>query len=365
MSVTDSLRWMARTTGLYEPLRQARNATRDAAAKLAAVRRRHARREATAFLRVIIEPAECVARFDATYLDDLPHILRENFGLTETNFTGSYIERKFSDMWRVYHQRDGRLSIAELMRFLIDELQIDPAPFCPPIASAAVNRQHSLHLASSFRESQSRKLRGDGDLDLLRSFQREISLVSGGETQKDWEHFPLRRTTEGSEPWSEFIKGLVQSDVLRTDSPVLDIGARYLSEIEYFRNELGLRQTIGLDLFTKDESLIKVGDMHALPFPDSSFDLVFTRNTHDKAYDIRQTIAEHIRVVRSGGIVISDDGVSYVDGLSPLGRTDLKSTRVLLKLFGDAAARVLYRKDLLSRNYFTRRQALLAVEIRK
>jgi hypothetical protein len=55
----------------------------------------------------------------------------------------------------------------------------------------------------------------------------------------------------------------------------------------------------------------------------------------------------------------------YLDGVSPLARTDLRSTACLLRLFGLAVGRILYRKDLLSRNYFTRRQALLAIELRK
>ncbi|HVL68429.1 MAG TPA: class I SAM-dependent methyltransferase [Vicinamibacterales bacterium] len=364
MTVTDSLRWVARRSGVYEPLRSARDVARRSLKQIDAVRRRHAKREAEAFLRVIIDPAECIDRFDATYLDDFPHILRENFGLTEANFAGSFIERRFSDMWRTFTQRDGTLSIAGVCAF-IREVGVDPAQFAPPVAPRKANKQNNLHLVSTFDEAEKRRFTSEADLDFLKQFQVQISLVSGGEAQQDWEHFPTRWTTEGREPWSDFIKGLLSSGALHADSAALDIGPRYLSEIRYFREELGLRQTIGLDLFTKDEALIKVADMHAMPFPDNSFDLIFTRATHDKAYDIRKAIAEQVRVTRPGGIIISDDGVNYVDGVSPLARTDLKSTGGLLKLFGSAVGRILYRKDLLSRNYFTRRQALLAIEIRK
>jgi SAM-dependent methyltransferase len=226
-------------------------------------------------------------------------------------------------------------------------------------------RQYNLHLVSSFKNVEGRRAGVDIDLDQVRRYQIEISLISGGEKQQDPDHFPNRRTSLGGEPWSAFIRGLLASGVLSPDSDVLDVGPRYLSEIRYFRDDLGLPRTIGLDLYTKDESLIKVGDMHAMPFADNSFDMLFTRATHDKAYDIRKALAEHVRVVRPGGVIISEDGMSYIVGVSELARTDLKSTAVLLRMYGPTAGEILYQKDLASTNLFCRRYGFLAIRVRK
>ena len=203
------------------------------------------------------------------------------------------------------------------------------------------------------------------NVGVLNQYQIEVSLLSGGATQHDNVEFADRITAEGKEPWTKLIQGLVQSGKLGTDSEVLDIGARYLSEIVYFREVLGLTKTIGLDLYTKDEELIKVGDMHDMPFPDSTFDLLFTRATHDKAYDIRKNIDETIRVMKPGGVIIMEDSASYIDGVTELARTDVKSTAHLLKMFGNSVGEVLHRRDLPSQNTFCRKYAFLAIEIKK
>ena len=109
---------------------------------------------------------------------------------------------------------------------------------------------------------------------------------------------------------------LRETGAVRADEPVLTIGPRWTGEIDYFRERLGLQGTIGLDLFSPDEELIKVGDMHDMPFEDDTFGLVYQRNTFDKSYDIRAALRECVRVLRDGGVLITDDCYAYTEGVS-------------------------------------------------
>jgi SAM-dependent methyltransferase len=128
-------------------------------------------------------------------------------------------------------------------------------------------------------------------------------------------------------------------------SPSLSVGPRWLTEIAFFREIVGLRSHIGLDLFSDDESFVRAGDMHKMPFPDRHFQLIFIKNTMDKSYDIRTVVAELIRVSRPGGIIIVDQICGYGD-CSPLTRTDIQSASNLLRLFkAKSLVEVLVQKD--------------------
>lgn len=134
--------------------------------------------------------------------------------------------------------------------------------------------------------------------------------------------------------------------MLDRTSPSLSIGPRWVTEIEFFRKVVGLKGHIGLDLFSDNEDLVKVGDMHQIPFPDRHFQLIFIKNTVDKSYEVRRLVAELLRVTRSGGIVIVDQICGYGD-CSPLTRTDIQKSDNLLRLFrAHSPVQVLVQQDI-------------------
>ena len=119
---------------------------------------------------------------------------------------------------------------------------------------------------------------------------------------------------------------------LDKNAPSLSIGPRWLSEILYFRQVVGLEKHIGLDLHSEDDSLVKVGDMHDMPFGDNEFGFIFIKNTVDKSYDIRKLISEMVRVTKPGGI-IAVDGNCLHGHATMLHRSDIQCAENLVPLF--------------------------------
>lgn len=119
---------------------------------------------------------------------------------------------------------------------------------------------------------------------------------------------------------------------VRADLPSLSVGPRWVTEIHYFRDVLGFRQHVGLDLFSDDPSLVVAGDMHDMPFENGRFAFVFLKNVVDKSYDVRKLVTELVRVSAPGGIVIVDQICSY-GYCTPVTRTDIQSAANLRLLF--------------------------------
>ena len=119
--------------------------------------------------------------------------------------------------------------------------------------------------------------------------------------------------------------------------PSLSVGPRWVTEIQFFREVVGLKNHIGLDLFSDDPDLVIAGDMHRMPFPSEHFNLIFLKNIVDKSYRVRTLVEELIRVMEPGGIVIVDQICGY-GACNPLTRTDIQHARNLLRLF-EARAR--------------------------
>lgn len=86
-------------------------------------------------------------------------------------------------------------------------------------------------------------------------------------------------------------------------SHVLSLGPRNEVELRILE-ELGLGQVTGLDLWPSSRR-IRRGDMHAMPFPDGAFDLVFASHVFEHAYDFDTVAAECLRVLRRPGLVFA------------------------------------------------------------
>jgi hypothetical protein len=115
--------------------------------------------------------------------------------------------------------------------------------------------------------------------------------------------------------------------------PTLSIGPRWITEVIYFREIIGLRNHVGLDLFSDDPALVVAGDMHNMPFPSKRFHFIFLKNTADKSYNIRRLVEELLRVVEPRGLIVIDQICGYGGRCSPLNRTDIQRALNLLRLF--------------------------------
>jgi SAM-dependent methyltransferase len=132
--------------------------------------------------------------------------------------------------------------------------------------------------------------------------------------------------------WERKILAWKRARLISADAPSLSVGPRWVTEIEFFRDVLGLRRHIGLDLFSDNPDLVVAGDMHAMPFENGHFQLVFLKNVVDKSYDVRKLVAELMRVTRPRGIVVVDQVCGYGE-CTPITRTDIQRAENFAKLF--------------------------------
>ena len=132
--------------------------------------------------------------------------------------------------------------------------------------------------------------------------------------------------------WEYHFSRWRRSKILSGDKPTLSIGPRWITEVRFFREVVGLNKHIGLDLFSDDSGLVIAGDMHQMPFENNYFNFIFMKNVIDKSYNIRTLVEEIIRVIEPGGIVVVDQVCGY-GRCNPLTRTDIQRSDNLLKLF--------------------------------
>ena len=306
----------------------------------------------------LLDREQLIDRFDASYLDDLPEILREVHGVTAANAAE---HADVAELWRLAG-RDGDVVLEELAPAL-EQLGVDEKRYSPKEAPARVRRRHGYSRVGSWRRAAGLRLgRGGNGQDAVNRVQAEYSIQSGGAQEVA---FTDLARPETGDPWTPLMIRLRESGVVGEDEPVLTIGPRWTGEIDYFRERLGLKGTIGLDLFSPDEELIKVGDMHDMPFEDDTFGLVYQRNTFDKSYDIRAALRECVRVLRDGGVLITDDCYAYTDGVSELSRTSIKHNVQVLRVLGEHAGEVLHDRETDSDETWIARVGQLAVMIKK
>lgn len=127
---------------------------------------------------------------------------------------------------------------------------------------------------------------------------------------------------------------------------VLCVGARYGVEMLAMR-EMGFspNKVVGIDLYPRAAD-VRRADMHRLPFPDASFDVVYSHHTLDHSLDPKGALAEMARVSRPGAVWVFT--VPF-DDFGPEEAVDFDSPeevqRYLLRAKG-RRAKVLYRQDV-------------------
>jgi SAM-dependent methyltransferase len=300
------------------------------------------RERAAQLFRSLINSDETVDRFDASYLADAHHVLREVHGVTPAGGGSGQAREAALELVRLAGVADAAdwSGLPTALR----RLGLQDEDFQPKRADEKTKKRFNYTKAPSWKEGAGVVAGAAPDaVEKIKKLQADYSYhVNKGD--KDLEFDALARPETG-DPWTPLFQGFIRDRVVRADEPVLTIGPRWAGEIRYFRQVVGFTAAIGLDLFSKDPDLVKVGDMHEMPFPDNHFGLVYQRNTFDKSYDIRRAVDECARVLRPGGVLVTDDCYDYTNGVSELARTNVKHNRWFLRYLGARAGTIFHDRE--------------------
>jgi len=286
----------------------------------------------------IIVREKCVLAYDQDLASQLLDILAEQYGVTESTSPARY-PAALRDLLDIV---DGVATIADLPRALREAGFI----FVKYDTGAAGERASGI--AKDF-DHWSDKSVADS-LDAVVTLQKDLGMGAHNACSQRYDATKEPAGLRGylrsvTTPAPTFIERLMRKSfwemqfskwlsarLIDRKRPSLSIGPRWLSEIEFFRQIVGLSNHIGLDLFSDNPNLVVMGDMHSMPFTDGYFQLVFLKNVIDKSYDIRQLVSELFRVVSPGGIVVVDQICGY-GRTNPLTRTDIQRAENLARIF--------------------------------
>ena len=136
---------------------------------------------------------------------------------------------------------------------------------------------------------------------------------------------------------------------------VLALGCRDALELILLRQIFKTTHVTGLDIFSLDPD-ITIGDMHAMPFADGSFDAVVACHSLEHAFAPERAIQECVRVLKSGGVLAIEVPVRDMSGTGPLpnaadtaDRWDFCNARSLLGSVAASTTRgltVFYSRDV-------------------
>lgn len=178
---------------------------------------------------------------------------------------------------------------------------------------------------------ESPTLLGDGNNAAIET-RRYGSYQEYLEHQKQKTLDPLRREKWLGKEWELKIQGFEQlfqghwSHISRCKR-ALCLGARTGQEVQALRN-LGV-EAIGIDL-VPCEPLVVEGDIHAVPFDNESFDLVFS-NVFDHSLYPEKFIEEIERVLKPGGVSLLQFQVAR--GNDEFSACEIQHISPVLKLF--------------------------------
>jgi hypothetical protein len=251
-----------------------------------------------------------VDRFDGDYIDDFHFILQENYDIrTLGGPANKDLKLLTSQFPKAKEPKDLPEAIKSLKGLNLRKYQ-------SPETSPEVKAAHGYTSVATWGDGSDLK-KNDSNQQILNDLQKDYSLLSGGHSEVSPSTFWDREgcTERKEEVFRQICEGPPKKKVLC-------IGPRWSGEIVFIRDKFNC-DAVGLDLFSKDESLVVVGDMHCMPFKDNSFDIVYQKNTFNKAYDIRQCLNECVRVLRGGGALISDECLGYTMGVNEIARTSI------------------------------------------
>ena len=286
------------------------------------------------FLDYLIQPDECIDTLGRTYVDDLEIIISENHGF-DAGTQRFPIEA--AQGWFDRAKAELKInSIEEYVAFVrnnVDKLSL-----------ANVRPRHSffdtpINTIESYKTVYGRESTIDEKIKFQTDYSKKaVDAVGGVETDPD--AFEMYLSYDRINIWTYLVRREIRRKFLKQDDLTLCIGNRWKGEVLYFRENLGLKKAIGVDLFTSDPEFTVAEDMHNMSFASGSVGLIFARGLINKSYDVRVFVREMLRVLRPDGFLIIETPI-YRDGLSPLGPTDIKSSRNFLRLLNGKIKRII------------------------
>jgi SAM-dependent methyltransferase len=150
------------------------------------------------------------------------------------------------------------------------------------------------------------------------------------------------------------IRPLSVIEALPRNGRILSIGCRYEEEIFYlFAYGYSLRNIRGFDLFSYSPR-VDTGDMHEMPYPDSTWDGVICAYTLSYSADPARACSEMIRVTKRGGVIALCVGyypTRALEDLKEAGKligdieTRIQTTDAILKLFSPHVDKIYFQHD--------------------
>lgn len=127
---------------------------------------------------------------------------------------------------------------------------------------------------------------------------------------------------------------------LGPDARILCIGARNEVEVDIFAQH-GWRRVTAIDLWSSSPR-IAVMDMHALRFPNASFDLIFASHVFEHAWDFDRVARECVRTLRHGGYVFCAFPTNFT--VTDHDRYDFRDAAGVLRHFAPWPVAMLYER---------------------
>lgn len=290
--------------------------------------------------KILLNHPHRVDRFDADYVDDFHHIVREQFGVSTIGDVQSHQEGLCQ--LRELFSLDTSTSMTEVQHLLLDlQGSYDRSVLNGGRMHEDVKQRLGYYGTKDWATLRDVTLDGTTDsLEKIKDIQINYSFgVSEFKTE-----FWGRPQHQG--PWWDNVLADLRTDgTLDDKSDILCIGPRHDLEIKFFREELGFGCTMGFDLKSVNPDLIIEGDMHCMPLEDNSYDVVYQKNTFNKSYDIRLALDECVRVLRPGGILISDECMDYSYGTSEVARTSICSNEWYRRYLGEHVVETVYEYE--------------------
>ena len=308
-------------------------------------------------VRLLLNRPDRLEGFDSTHLHDFHHIMREDYGVFTT---GQNINSTVGALLEELHITQD-VPFTEVTSILVEKCKIPDVLYRPKMCSDALKKRAKYTQVDIWKDVENATT-STQTVDRLNELQVQYSLQSGGNNEKHHVQWGEKTTATLKD---ETLAKLRKDGVLSSESDVLCLGPRWVAEINFFRNNLGFPKTIGLDLFSNNPDLIKVGDMHDMPLPDNSFDMVYQRNTFNKSYDLRKCLDECVRILRPGGVIMTDDNVDYFEGVTEIARANPTSLNWFTKYLGAHVQEVVVSKEYEpAPNGYTRAIGLYTVRVK-
>ena len=98
---------------------------------------------------------------------------------------------------------------------------------------------------------------------------------------------------------------------------ILSVGCRDKIELIALQKRFPYSEIIGLDLIAGKDSGIIAGDMHKLPFPENTFDIVVSTHSLEHALDYKIVANEFVRVAKENSYFLIEVPSYEKDGENP------------------------------------------------